>query len=239
MLVRGASSRFTADVPSSTRDLARYLHRALVSRTGASSPAARAFARACMPALLASRRSYATTAAATKPTATVKKAVKATAAAKTTPAKTVAKPRTTTAAKKTTAKKATVKKATAKKATAKGATARTVGAKKAAPKKAAKKKAAKKKAAPKKRATRKRVPLTPEQKQKAKITELRKKILPEPVSYRSISAHILFSAEHVKGTHEGVVNALKQSLEKFKTLTPAEREVSSSLLLTSVRIYPC
>jgi hypothetical protein len=234
MLVRGASSRFTADVPSSTRDLARYLHRALVSRTGASSPAARAFARACMPALLASRRSYATTAAATKPTATVKKAVKATAAAKTTPAKTAAKPRTTTAAKKTTAKKATVKKATAKKATAKGATARTVGAKKAAPKKAAKKKAA-----PKKRATRKRVPLTPEQKQKAKITELRKKILPEPVSYRSISAHILFSAEHVKGTHEGVVNALKQSLEKFKTLTPAEREVSSSLLLTSVRIYPC
>jgi hypothetical protein len=234
MLVRGASSRFTADVPSSTRDLARYLHRALVSRTGASSPAARAFARACMPALLASRRSYATTAAATKPTATVKKAVKATAAAKTTPAKTAAKPRTTTAAKKTTAKKATVKKATAKKATAKGATARTVGAKKAAPKKAAKKKAA-----PKKRATRKRVPLTPEQKQKAKITELRKKILPEPVSYRSISAHILFSAEHVKGTHEGVVNALKQSLEKFKTLTPAEREVSSSLLLTSVQIYPC
>jgi hypothetical protein len=234
MLVRGASSRFTADVPSSTRDLARYLHRALVSRTGASSPAARAFARACMPALLASRRSYATTAAATKPTATVKKAVKATAAAKTTPAKTAVKPRTTTAAKKTTAKKATVKKATAKKATAKGATARTVGAKKAAPKKAAKKKAA-----PKKRATRKRVPLTPEQKQKAKITELRKKILPEPVSYRSISAHILFSAEHVKGTHEGVVNALKQSLEKFKTLTPAEREVSSSLLLTSVRIYPC
>jgi hypothetical protein len=234
MLVRGASSRFTADVPSSTRDLARYLHRALVSRTGASSPAARAFARACMPALLATRRSYATTAAATKPTATVKKAVKATAAAKTTPAKTAVKPRTTTAAKKTTAKKATVKKATAKKATAKGATARTVGAKKAAPKKAAKKKAA-----PKKRATRKRVPLTPEQKQKAKITELRKKILPEPVSYRSISAHILFSAEHVKGTHEGVVNALKQSLEKFKTLTPAEREVSSSLLLTSVRIYPC
>jgi hypothetical protein len=164
----------------------------------------------------------------------VKTASKAPPAANTTPAKTVAKPRTTTAAKKTTAKKATVKKATAKKATAKGATARTVGAKKAAPKKAAKKKAA-----PKKRATRKRVPLTPEQKQKAKITELRKKILPEPVSYRSISAHILFSAEHVKGTHEGVVNALKQSLEKFKTLTPAEREVSSSLLLTSVRIYPC
>jgi len=227
MLVRGALSRVSTDAPSSTRDLARYLQRALVGRNGASSPAARAFARACMPALLASRRSYATTAAATKPTATVKKAVKATAAAKSTAAKAPARPRAAPAAKKTTAKRTT-----AKKATAKGATAKT--AKKAAPKKAAKKKAA-----PKKRATRKRVTLTPEQKQKAKITALRKQILPEPVSYRSIPAHVVYTAEQVNGTHEVAAKILAQSVEKFKALTPAEREVSSSLLLESVPIRPC
>jgi outer membrane biosynthesis protein TonB len=208
MLGRGTLGRWAA-AKTSARDLpqlARFLHQTLTARNASNMPAARALARAYR-GVLGARRSYATT-TATKPTATVKKAVKAQAASKAAPKKTAAATKT---AKKP-AKKP-VKKTTAAKAKAKP---------KAAPK-PKKKKAAAKKPAPKKRV--KKV-LTPEQKEKAKIRELRLRALKEPVIPRAISARNAYVGEKLRGSGENAANKLAEVGKAFSTLTPAEVEVS-------------
>jgi outer membrane biosynthesis protein TonB len=169
-------------------------------------PAARALARAYR-GVLGARRSYATTTAATKPTATVKKAVKAKAAAKAAPKKTAAATKTV----KKPAKKP-VKKTTAAKAKAKP---------KAAPK--PKKKAAAKKPAPKKRVKK---ALTPEQKEKIKIRELRLKALKEPVVPKALTARNVYVGEKLRGTGENASHKLADVGKAFTALTPAELEVS-------------
>jgi outer membrane biosynthesis protein TonB len=217
MLVRGTLGRWAA-APTAARDLpqlARFLHQTLAARNASTLPAARAITRAYR-AVLGARRSYATTTAATKPTATVKKAVKARVAAK-------------PAARKTAATKATK---TAKKPAKKPAKKATAA--KAKPK--AKKKAAPKKPAPKKPV--KKV-VSPEQKEKAKIRELRQLALKEPTSRGVVSAINAYVTSIAKG-QSGQLGAAAKG---FKDLTPAEREVSRHAhapdlcLLTGVKHY--
>jgi outer membrane biosynthesis protein TonB len=209
MLAHSTLARL-ATAQTSTRDLpqlARFLHRTLVARNASTLPAARALTRALSSAIEA-RRSYATTTAATTPTATVKKAVKAKAAGKAAP-------------KKTAATK-----------TAKKPVRKTVAAKvkpKAKPK--AKKKAAPKKAAPKKRVKKE---LTPEQKDKAKITRLRALALKEPAGRRAVNAYNEYIAQNLKGVKEAT-SALTDLAKKFKDLTPSEREVSRRIAVNVSR----
>jgi outer membrane biosynthesis protein TonB len=202
MLVRGTLGRWAA-AKTSARDLpqlARFLHRTLTARNAAHLPAARALTRAYR-AVLGARRSYATTTTATKPTATVKKAVKAQAAAKAVPKKTAATKTAKKPATKTTSSKAKPK---------------------AAPK-AKKKKAAPKKPAPKKRV--KKV-LTPEQQEKLKVRELRKRALREPVNPGIVSARNAYIGEKLKGIGGNAPTKLGEAGKGFKELTPAELEVS-------------
>lgn len=186
--------------------LARFLHRTLLARNASDLPAARALTRALNSAIEA-RRCYATTKSATAPTATVKKAVKAQA---------VKKP----ASRKTAATKTT--KAAAKKSAAAKSKPRTRA--KAKPKK---------KAAPKKKAVvKKRVKkvLTPEEQQKAKIAELRKRALKEPVGHGFVSAYAVFVGEQSKGRSAlDFAATSKETAAKYKELTPAQREVSQHL----------
>jgi hypothetical protein len=118
------------------------------------------------------------------------------------------------AVKKTAAKKPTPRKKTASKTTKKKATA-----KKAKPRK-------KKAVAKPKRA--KKV-LTAEQKEKRLISELRKKALKEPISRAALSAYNAFVGEGTRAIGERAENRLKELSQKFKDLTPAEREASISL----------
>lgn len=214
MLARGVLCRVAAGVPkTSTHDLpqlARLLQRTLLARNARTLPALSALARACNAVLADSRRSYATTARATKPTATVKKAVKKTAARKTTTRKTTAK------------KAAPKKKAAAKKPTKK------VTARKAKPKK--------KPAAKPKPRRRQRKQLTPEEQRKKLIAELRKKALKGPQPTRPVNAYNVVVSEVMKGSPAGSTGGLKEAADKVKSFTPAEKEVSSSLVLT---VLPC
>lgn len=134
---------------------------------------------------------------------------------------------TTAATTPTTTVKKAVKAKAAKKAAPKK-TAATKTAKKATKKPVAAKTKAKKKAAPKKPAPKKRVKkeLTPEQKEKAKIAELRKLALKEPTTRNATSALNQYIAENTKGTKGKVTSALTDLVKSFKVLTPAEREVS-------------
>jgi outer membrane biosynthesis protein TonB len=210
MLARGTFGRCVV-ATTSARDLpqlATSLHRILVTRKASHLPLALAIGRAYKSTLDA-RRSYATTTSATKPTATVKRAVKAQAASKAAPKRTAGA--TTKTAAKTTTK--TAKKPAPKKTT------------KAKPKPKTKaKKAAAKKPAPKKRV--KKV-LTPEQKATARIAELRKIALREPVTAGGISAFNVYVADRFKSATEGDSKSKLTALSKsFKDLTPSEREVS-------------
>jgi hypothetical protein len=209
MLVRGALGRL-AVAKSSART--RALHQALVSRNAATLSAVRALSRAHQAAGDA-YRSYATTTAATTPTATVKKAVKAKAVTKAAPKKKA----TTTTARKTST---TAAKAPAKKPATKSVAGR------------AKARPAAKKAAPKKPAAKKRVKkvLTPEEKSKLKIKELRKIALREPVSPATLSSWVAFVAEKLGGKsgEEGAVSSRIRAVSaEYKALTPAELEVSA------------
>jgi hypothetical protein len=197
----------TRDLPQ----LARFLQRALLARNASISPAVRALSHSYRASPHHSRRAYATTTKATKPTATVKKAVKAKAATKT-PRK------TTTAAKPKRAPAAGARKTTTRKTTTK----KTI-AKKAAPRKAVAKKAAPKKVAPRKRV--KKV-LTPEQADKAKKVQLRKTALREPVTHGSISAFNVYAGEQLKGSGSADPNRMRNAAANWKSLTPAEHEVS-------------
>jgi outer membrane biosynthesis protein TonB len=205
MLANGALCRVGAPKTCARGlpQLARFLHRTLLSRSVSNQPAIRALSRA-YASVLEARRSYATTTSATKPTATVTKAVKAKAASK-------APPKT---------------KATAK--TAK--TTKSPATKKAASKAKPKAKAKKAKAAPKKPAAKKRVTkvLAPEAKEKLLIKELRKTALKEPVSTFPISAYNCFLGDQTKGTGQEGTSAtrLVNASRKFKEVTPAELEVS-------------
>jgi hypothetical protein len=206
MLVRGTLGRL-AGAKTTARDLpqlARFLHRTLLARNASGLPAARALTRA-LASVLEARRCYATTTSATTPTATVKKAVKAKAASKAAPRKSA-----TTKTGKTPAKKSAATKAKPK------------------TKAKAKTRATTKKPAPKKRV---RKVLTPEEKEKAKIAELRKIALREPVTHGAVTAYSQFVTVNLKGKKELATTLMRDLAPKFKELTPAEREVS--LCLTS------
>ncbi|KAI0586700.1 NHP6B Chromatin-associated protein containing the HMG domain [Pyrenophora tritici-repentis] len=203
-MLAGALCRLAGEVPKTSPhdmpQLAHLLGRTLFARNASCLTSVRAFSRA-YTSVLSSRRSYATTTRATKPTATVKKAVKTAAAKK--PA---------TKAKATPGKKAAPAKKTAK-----------TTAKKPAAKKAAKKKPAAKKPG------RKRVKkvLTPEEKEKAKIRELRAKALKEPVSQHAVSPFHVYIAEKLsgsKGTSAEARANVGTTAKAFKNLTPAELE---------------
>jgi hypothetical protein len=219
MLTRSTLGRWAA-AKTSTRDLpqlARFVHRTLLARNAADLPVARALSRA-YTAALQSRRAYATTTAATKPTATVKRAVKAQAASKAAPKK-----------------KAAAASKTAKKP------ARKAAATKAKPKTRAKAKP-KKKAAPKKPAAKKRVKkvLTEEEQLKLKIKELRKVALrvPEGVTRFPQTALNAYVAENFKDGATGAAAERFQTItQAFKTLTPAEREVSQAPCSQFCRLF--
>jgi hypothetical protein len=212
MLVRGAFGRL-AVAKSSART--RALHRVPVSRNASTLFAVRALSDARQAACEV-RRSYATTTAATTPTATVKKAVKAKAATKAAPKKkatTTTTRKTSTTATKAPAKKST-KLAVAGKAKAKPR------AKKAAAKKPAKKPAAK----------RVKKELTPDEKTKLKVRELRKTALRVPTNNASITAWSMFVSEKLGGENEAkapVSSRIGAVGAEYKTLTPAQIEVSA------------
>ncbi|KAF2833063.1 hypothetical protein CC86DRAFT_399713 [Ophiobolus disseminans] len=214
MLAHRALCRLGESKPSARHlpQLARFLQRTLLARNSSSLPAVRALSRAYASALEA-RRSYATTKSATKPTATVTKAVKAKAAAKPAPAKRATRA-TKTAAAKTVKKKTATKAAGRAKPTAKKAVKKTP--KKAAPKKPVRK------------------VLTAEQKEKAKakqdkakLSELRRTALREPVSHHALTAYVAYIGENTRGKGElpaAKSQKLVESSQKWKTLTPAEHE---------------
>jgi len=83
-------------------------------------------------------------------------------------------------------------------------------------------KKAKKPATKPKRKTKK---LTPEEKEKLAIKELKAKALRPPVSKRAVSAWTVFLTENIKGTGADAQQVFKGTPEKFRSLTPAEREV--------------
>lgn len=126
---------------------------------------------------------------------------------------------TAAATKPTTKVKRDVKKAAAKKPVKKPA------AKKAATKKP--KKAAAKKAKPKKKpvAKPKRKVLTPEQKEKEKLANLKREALRAPVARSPVNAYATFIAEALSG-NGAVAGKIRELAPKFKNLTPAEREAS-------------
>ncbi|XP_014554617.1 hypothetical protein COCVIDRAFT_39489 [Bipolaris victoriae FI3] len=100
-------------------------------------------------------------------------------------------------------------------------------AKKPAAKKTKKKPAAKKPAAKKAAPKRVKKVLTEEEKEKAKIRELRAKALKEPVGQRPVSGYNVFVAELLKGKPRGsetqtakITNATKE----FNNLSPAQLE---------------
>lgn len=160
------------------------------------SPAARALARAYTQAVADSRRSYAT--------ATTTRATKPTATVK-------------KAVKKTAAAKAPAKKA--------APTTKTKAAAKTPAKKPAKKAVAKK-AAPKPKRKRVQKVLTEEDKQKRLISELRAKVLREPVSGASMTAWTVFVGEAMQGVKGDKTEIMTTAAAKFRNLTAAEREVS-------------
>ncbi|KAF2120515.1 hypothetical protein BDV96DRAFT_641193 [Lophiotrema nucula] len=129
---------------------------------------------------------------------------------------------TTVRAKKPTAtvKKAVKKQAAKKPAPKKKAAAKTAGRlkKKPAAKKAAPKK---KKAAAKPKTKRAKKELTPEQKEKALIRQLKVLALREPTSTRALPTHAVFVSEAFKDNKK---IGLAQASDKFKSLTTAERE---------------
>jgi hypothetical protein len=101
-------------------------------------------------------------------------------------------------------------------------------AKKPARKPAAKKTVARKPAA-KKTAPRKRVTKTPEEKEKAKIRELRVKALKEPVTYGMVSAFNVYVAEKARDKEGGnPQDRIANASRTFASLTPAELEVSQA-----------
>jgi hypothetical protein len=134
--------------------------------------------------------------------------------------------------------RATKPNATVKKAVKASASEKTPPKKKAAPatkKPAAKKPAAKtKKPAAKKPAAKKTAPkrakkvLTEEEKEKAKIRELRVKALKEPVTQRPLTAYNVFISETISGKGGSNDQAAKitSATQEFKNLTPAQLEVS-------------
>jgi hypothetical protein len=128
-----------------------------------------------------------------------------------------------------TATKATPKKSAAKKPVAKKPTAKPK-AKKAAPKKAAKKKVVKK-AKPKKVLKKKKV-LTEEEKAKLELRKLKIAALSPPKDKPSSAWAVLLAETHaaseVKGGKNGLGDIATASAVKYKSLAPAELEVSVS-----------
>ncbi|KAF2798644.1 hypothetical protein K505DRAFT_346420 [Melanomma pulvis-pyrius CBS 109.77] len=206
MLARGLLCRLAADTPQTkthTHDLpqlARLLQRSICARNGLTSPALNALARIYRTVLVQNRRSYATAAAVKKPVTRKAAATKPTA----------------------TVKKA-VKKAAAAKKKAPATKRKTAASKK---KPAAKRKpvARKKKPVTKARPKRAKKVLTPEEKQKLQLRELKKKALRGP-PHVAISAWQAFTSEAIKAAGSGTVQEkLAAAGAKFKDLTPAERE---------------
>ncbi|PVI07082.1 hypothetical protein DM02DRAFT_609059 [Periconia macrospinosa] len=204
MLARSVVVRLAADVPrTSTHDLSQASHfaqRTLLSRNGFVVSYAALRSHAYRAALLQYRRSYATNARATKPTPKVIRDVKKAAATK--PVKKAAskKAGSASSAKKAVKKQAKPKK---KKTTAK-------------PKRVAKKKE-----------------LTVEEKEQARIRHYKKQALSPPHRPKgSMSAWNAYLSEALRGTtREGGPSPITKEetqlhLEKFKNLTPAEREAS-------------
>lgn len=129
---------------------------------------------------------------------------------------------------------ATTTRATKPTATVRKAVKKTA-AKKAAPRKAASKKpkkktAAKKKAKPKKKPAAKpkraKKVLTPEEKEKQLIRELKVKALREPISQSPIQAWVAFVAENLRGSKSAAPESMKEVAAKYRNLSPAEKEVS-------------
>lgn len=117
----------------------------------------------------------------------------------------------------------------------------TTTAKKAAPKKkaatkTAARRTAKKPAAKKAASKRPRVKLTPEEKQKAKIRDLRVKALKEPVTHRALSTLNAFIAETTSGKGTGRAK-VGDAQKAFKNLSPAELEVSLGRLHNRAPMY--
>lgn len=211
MLVRNVVARLAADAPkSSTHDLSRaanLIQRKLLFSNGVVASLSSSRSRAYRATLLQSRRSYATEARATKPTPKVKQDVKKAAAQKT-----ASKTATTKAGKKPAAKKA-VKKAV---------------------------KPIKKKKKPVAKAKPKRVAKTPEEKakikvaeDKAKLREYRAKALNPPVFPKHpTTAWTVFQTEQnaekfPKGQRATITKEIQSVVaDKYKNLTPAEREAS-------------
>lgn len=126
-------------------------------------------------------------------------------------------------ATKPTAKvKRDVKKTAAKKTPAKKSVKKAAAAKpKAKPKRKA---AAKKKAAPKKP---RRVKKTAEEKEKATLSEYKKRALKEPCTPHAVQAWQVFVGEALAGrTGAADRGRLAEAAAKYKALTPAEKEVS-------------
>lgn len=216
MLVRGALARLVADAPTTSAhdlpQLARSLQRSLLARNALKLPATRVISRACKAVSADARRSYATTTRATKPAEAGKKAVNAKATEKAAP-----KQKATTAKGKATTK--TTTKAAAKPTKKKPAAKKPV-------KKAAKKAPAKKRV--------KKEP-TPEELQAAKIRQLKKLALKEPVTSSTLQGRHVFISEALSGTTD-VAKGLAEASSKWSTLTPAEMEVS--LLMCTKVIWP-
>ena len=202
LLARGALCRIAADVPKTSPHDMPQLARSL-RRTLLARNATTA------PAARALARAYISVLHARRTYATTARATKSTA--------TVKKAVKTAAAKKPAPKKKTtsVKKA--------------APAKKPASKTVTRKTAAKKPAA-KKAAPRKRVAKTPEEKEKAKIRELRVKALKEPVTYGAITAYNVYVAERINASGKGgnPRDKVADAAGGFESLTSAELEVSQA-----------
>lgn len=116
---------------------------------------------------------------------------------------------------------------TVKKAVKAKAAAKKTPAKKPA---AAKKKAPVKKKAPaaKKKPAARKPALTPEQKLKAQIKDLKTKILTPPSTTRSLSARDVWTQDFYKSSGDSTLffQGRAKLDEQFASLTPAEREVS-------------
>lgn len=144
--------------------------------------------------------------------------------------------------------RATKPTATVKKAVKAAASEKTPPKKKAAPAKTTAKKPAakktkttKKKPAAKKPAAKKRVKkvLTEEEKEKAKIRELRAKALKEPITQRSLSAFHVFVSEFARGkpsSNNQQLEKITNATKEFKALSPAQLEVKD---LNTYLIHVC
>jgi hypothetical protein len=118
-------------------------------------------------------------------------------------------------------------------AAAKGATKTTP--KKTATKKTATKKTATKKKAPKKKAKKAAKPLSPEEKEKAEIRELRKMSLPKGPGLKPESAWSVYVSQNVTSGNR-LVDQIRGISTSFKSLSDFERTVSNTATQQALNI---